>query len=174
MMSTTPPQSPGEHLRERRLQADLQASGRLGTALNLHSSPFGVDADAISGALVTGPRRYMVRLRRIELGLERLQDEVRAAWLALARQHRHSPARFARAWREWVAAVDATTLNALIDSHNRWYPVEAKLPMDVRTGNYITWDGRDYRHAPVDAARLLAQFPADLHLAAAEGGAAES
>ncbi len=146
-----------EHLRD-----NLREAQRLGTRLNLSSTPFTVSADQVANAIITGPRRYMIRLRRIELGVERLLAAARTAWLDLAEEHRGSPARFARAWQAWVRSVDVANLNALIEVHNEWYPVEANLPMDVRTGNYITRDGRDYREEVITPAWLLERFPADL------------
>lgn len=161
------PRTPVDQAVEEHLQADLAASGRLGTALEIQSTPFRIAAEELAGAVVTGPRRYMVRLRRIEQGSERLLEDARAAWLALAARHAADPVRFARAWRAWVAEVDTTALNALIDAHNRYYPIEANLPMDIRTRDYVTYDGRDFRWSPVDAAWLLARHPADLAQAVA-------
>jgi hypothetical protein len=157
-------QSPGERLRERRLIADLRESGRLGTPLGLTSTPFKVDPEAIADAIVTGPRRYMVRRRRIEDGIDALLAEARATWLALARRHA-DPTRFVWAWRTWVRRLDTSTLNRLIDAHNRYFPIEANLPMDLRTGDYATFDGQDFRYARIDTAWLLAHFPED-HAAA--------
>jgi hypothetical protein len=53
-------------------------------------------------------------------------------------------------------------LNDLIDRHNRWYPVESRLPMDPRTGDYARVNGRDYRLEPLDAEWVLERLPADL------------
>jgi hypothetical protein len=36
--------------------------------------------------------------------------------------------------RAHAAAVDLSRLNQLIDKHNRYYPIEANLPIDTRTG----------------------------------------
>ena len=52
-----------------------------------------------------------------------------------------SPARrlrptLAAAWRAEAEAWDFADVNRLIEQHNRWYPVEAQLPMDPRTGDY--------------------------------------
>ena len=42
-------------------------------------------------------------------------------------------------------------MNDLIERHNRWYPVEARLPMDPRRRDYALVNGRDYRLEPLDA-----------------------
>jgi hypothetical protein len=109
----------------------------------------------------------MIRRRRIEQGIDDLLARAAAAWTDLARRHAGQPARFADAWRAWVASADTRTLNRLIDAHNRYFPAEANLPMSLHTGDYITFDGRDYRQAPIDDAWLLARFPADLDRALA-------
>ena len=51
-------------------------------------------------------------------------------------------------------------MNDLIDSHNRYYPAESRLPMDPRTRNYALVGGEDYRRRPLDAAWALERFPA--------------
>lgn len=33
--------------------------------------------------------------------------------------------------------LDVEGVNRLVDDHNRWYPAEANLPMDLRTGAYL-------------------------------------
>ena len=53
-------------------------------------------------------------------------------------------------------------VNDLIGRHNRWYPVESRLPMDPRRGDYALVNGRDYRRQPLDAAWALERFPASL------------
>jgi hypothetical protein len=156
------PTTPGMDLRERRLLADLEASGRLGTPLEASSLPFTVPSEEISRAIISGPPRFATRRRRIEQTVERLLVTAHAAWRALAREHRGSAPRFARAWHDWIAKAELDQLNKLIDANNRYYPIEARLRIDIRTGGYITFDGQDYRYEPVDAAWLLVRFPADL------------
>jgi hypothetical protein len=53
-------------------------------------------------------------------------------------------------------------LNDLVDRHNRWYPVESRLPMDPCRGDYALVNGRDYRLEPFDAEWVLGRWPADL------------
>jgi hypothetical protein len=36
-------------------------------------------------------------------------------------------------------------VNALIDEHNRWFPIERNLPLDPATGEYVQVLGRSYR-----------------------------
>ena len=42
--------------------------------------------------------------------------------------------------------------------HER-YPVERRLSMDPRTGDYALVNGRSYRRRPLDAAWVLERFP---------------
>jgi hypothetical protein len=150
--------------RERRLLADLEASGRLGTPHTLHSMPFTNAPEDLSRAIVTGAPRFATRRRRIEVGVDTLLRNAEQEWLALADRHRRRPERFADAWRHWVAEVDAAQLNRLIRA-NEYYPIEARLRMDLYTGAYITFDGQDYRYPLVTETWLLDRFPADLDAA---------
>jgi hypothetical protein len=56
------------------------------------------------------------------------------------------------------ALADLALLNDLIARHNRYYPIEANLPIDVRTGRLIERGGSPWRPLPaVTAAELLAR-----------------
>jgi len=154
--------TPGMDLRERRLLADLETSGRLGTPIEPLAMPFTVAPEEISRAIVSGPPRYATRRRRIEATLDRLLLSARHVWRGLADQHRGRPDRFASAWQAWLNDLDLTDLNRLIDANNRYYPIEARLRADIRTGAYITFDGRDYRYPAVTTEWLQARFPTDL------------
>ena len=55
-------------------------------------------------------------------------------------------------------------VNDLIERHNRWYPIEARLAMDPRTGDYALVNGRDYRLDLLDAEWALERFPPVLPL----------
>ena len=108
-----------------------------------------------------GPLPYMQRLRAIEelteLHLARLDE----AWHALGAAARDAE-EFARRWRETAARWSFWEVNDLIDRHNRFYPVESRLPMDPRTGDFVRIGGRSYRIRPLDAGWVLARFPAEL------------
>jgi hypothetical protein len=74
---------------------------------------------------------------------------------------------FTRAWRAEVERVSFDEVNDLIERHNRWYPVESRLPMDPRTGEHALVNGRDYRLRQLDATWALERFPAELGAARA-------
>ena len=103
------------------------------------------------------PPRWMERLATIEHGIKAERQRLQAAREAL----RGRPD-FAERWRETVAAwrFDAE-LNELIAEHNEWYPVERRLPIDLRTRDYVKIHGRSYRRPVLDAAWALAEFPAE-------------
>ncbi len=111
-----------------------------------------------------GPLPYMVRLRQIETLAEWHEQRLRDEWRALAVDVDDAAA-FARRWRRAVAAWSFVEVNELIDLHNRWYPVETRLPMDVRTGDFVRINGQPYRRDPLDAAWALERFPPVLALA---------
>ena len=84
------------------------------------------------------------------------------AWHELAAVSDGDAERFCREWLATARKHSFDEVNDLIDRHNRWYPVESRLPMDPRTGDHALVDGRDYRLAPLDARWVLARFPAEL------------
>ena len=65
----------------------------------------------------------------------------------------------AEAWRSLAARWDFSEVNDLIERHNRWYPVEARLAMDPRSRDFVKVGGRDYRREPLDADWVLRLFP---------------
>ncbi len=104
-----------------------------------------------------GPLPYMLRLREIEAmtaAHERALHDERAR---LASEL--PPDRFAGAWLDVVERWCFDEVNDLIERHNRWYPVESRLPMDPRRRDYALVNGRDYRLRPLDAGWALERFP---------------
>lgn len=88
---------------------------------------------------------YLSRLRRIEESIERfvqrlrhLAQHARAAWPE--DDVTATEVFFSSAYR-----LDLSPLNGLIDSHNRYYPIEANLGIDVRSGRYLDGEGRPWR-----------------------------
>jgi hypothetical protein len=106
--------------------------------------------------------RYMERLREIEDELALLRFRLARERDRIARECDGDEAAFVRRWRETVAVWRFDDLNELIEMHNEWYPVEADLPVDPRTGDYVTVGGREFRRPPVTADWVLARFPAAL------------
>jgi hypothetical protein len=147
--------------RERReldgLEEDLRSSPLRSKPLPLRLRNFRPSAEGYLASL-GGPLPYMTRLREIEAMTaaheQALADERR-------RLASETPSeRFAQAWREIVARWSFDEVNDLIARHNRWYPVESRLPMDPRRRDYALVNGRDYRLRPLDSAWALERFPA--------------
>jgi hypothetical protein len=103
--------------------------------------------------------KWMERLREIhdELASHRLRLE--RAYEDMAEAHSGDPEGFARRWRELAARWNFGYLNDLIEQHNDYYPIEANLPVDPRTGDYVTMTGRPYGREPLDAGWVLERFP---------------
>jgi hypothetical protein len=112
--------------------------------------------------IIGGPPAWSRRLKRIETLTEAALAELEAAWRALARARRDDPARFASDWAAHAERFDFATVNDLIARHNRYFPAEANLAMNVRTRDFIGIGGGDYRRRPLDAAWVLERFPPEL------------
>jgi hypothetical protein len=108
-------------------------------------------------ASMGGPLPYMERLRTIEELTEAHLAPLERARESLAREC-DDPAEFARRWRALAERWPFHEVNDLIARHNRFYPAEARLPMDPRTGDFVSIDGRSYRRRLLDADWILQQF----------------
>ena len=64
-------------------------------------------------------------------------------------------------WRERAAAWRFDAVNDLVREHNDWYPIEANLPMDPRTRDYVRIRGRSYQREPLGPEWVLRLFPAE-------------
>jgi hypothetical protein len=98
---------------------------------------------------------YMRRLRAIEDEEERHLRTLAEAWHALAEET--DDASFASAWRAAAETWNFRRVNRLIAHHNAYYAVEARVPMNPRTGGYA----RSWHREPYGAAWILERFPAD-------------
>ena len=149
-------QTPRERRQLADLDEDLRSIPLRGAPLPLRLRNFRPDAEGYLASL-GGPLPYMTRLREIE-AMTRAHEQA----LAAARERLAGEApreRLEDAWRAEVAAWSFDEVNDLIERHNRWYPIEARLPMDPRRGDYALVNGRDYRRRPLDAAWALERFP---------------
>lgn len=114
-----------------------------------------------------GPLPYMQRLRRIDDQAARHEAALADAWRALAHDCERDPARFRRRWLDLAARWGFDDVNDLIARHNAYYPAEARLPMDPRSGDFVPVLGRSYLREPLDERWILERFPPELKLAAA-------
>jgi hypothetical protein len=142
---------------EQRLRASLEDESGVGKPLSRRARRTKRSVEAYLRA--GGVPRYMERLRDIDAELSlhayRLKRTHRALQLAVG----GDSAEFERRWRARAEAWRFDRVNALIDEHNQWYPVETSLPMDPRTGDYVRRAGRSYRRARVGPEWILERFP---------------
>ena len=119
-----------------------------------------------SGCGTSGPTRtrdprarradgWMRRAARDRGRTRRARAPARRAWHALAAET-DDPAEFARLWHETAQRMELRRGERAIARHNRNFPVEARLPMDPRTRDFVKIDGRSYEREPLDAEWILA------------------
>lgn len=135
--------------RERRhVEADREINPLVGRPLPRRIRAFRADAANYLAAL-GGSLPYMQRLNQIDAAVEAHERRLAEAY----KEQREN-------WRAVAERWDFADVNELIAKHNRWFPVEARLPMDPRTRDFVKVGGRSYRRDPLDAAWILARFPA--------------
>jgi hypothetical protein len=159
-------QSASERGQETALDLDLEGSPLRGKPIRGRLRNFRPAVDRYVASL-GGPLPYMRRLRQIELETETLERRLAEAWQELADACDGDAVEFARRWQATAGRWSFTAVNDLIDRHNRWYPAEARLPMDPRSRDFVLVGGKSYRLEPLDAAWILTRFPPELALARA-------
>jgi hypothetical protein len=135
----------------RKLLEEVEVNPLSGRPLKRRIRRFRAEADRYLASL-GGPLPYMQRLRQID-------DEIDAHVARLAEAYAEHGGD-AAAWRRLAERWDFGGVNDLIERHNRYYPIEARLAMDPRTRDYVKVGGRSYRRDPLDAAWILERFPA--------------
>jgi hypothetical protein len=158
--------SPRERARGRQLQQELAGTEAVGRPLELRRRHFRPSVDSYVASL-GGPLPYMRRLREIDRLSAEHETELEERWRELAIECDADGAAFERRWCAEAARRDFGAVNELIERHNRWYPVEARLAMDVRRRDYVLVGGKPYGRRPLDAAWVLERFPPDLAAARA-------
>ena len=104
--------------------------------------------------------RFIERSSQIEDGMRRHRQRLERAYV-WARETHPDPQDFADYWRHLAETWRFDDINDLIDEHNRWYPAERRLPLNPRTGDYLTIGNRDWRRRRLDTAWVLEQFPVE-------------
>jgi hypothetical protein len=157
-----------ENARERRerriLERDLAGAPYKNRRVRPRAHPFGPSPEGYVASL-GGPLPYMLRLREIEEETEAHERALEEEWRTLAAESGEDADRFARRWRSRARRWNFTEVNDLIERHNRFYPAEARLPMDPRTRDYALVNGEPYRKQLLTAAWVLDRFPPLLSLA---------
>jgi hypothetical protein len=132
------------------LENEHEFNPLIGKALPRRIRAFGAQADTYLTSLA-GPPLYMQRARLIDEETERHRARLAEAHELYAGDPDE--------WRRIAERWNFTEVNDLIDRHNTWYPIEARLPMNPRTKDYVEVGGRPYRRTPLDTRWILEQFP---------------
>ena len=103
--------------------------------------------------------RFIERARQIEDEMRRHRRRLARAYEWMRDKYEDQPGRFAERWKALAEHWNFDLVNQVIAAHNEWYPVERRLPLNPRSGDYVLPGGRDWRRRPLDAAWVLAQFP---------------
>src|SRR4051812_47485057 len=103
--------------------------------------------------------RWMERLREIHDELAAHRVRLEHSYRELIEACAGDREAFEPRWHGLASRWNFRYLNELIDQHNDYYPIEANLPVDPRTGEYVTLTGRPYQREPLDAHWVLDQFP---------------
>jgi hypothetical protein len=143
------------------LQAELDGTIAVGRPVELRRRHFRPSVDSYVASL-GGPLPYMLRLREIERLTAQHADVLEARRRELAEECGGDATAFVERWRAEAGTHDFDDVNRLIETHNRWYPVEARLAMDVRRRDYVLVGGKPYTHEPLDADWVLERFPPTL------------
>jgi hypothetical protein len=130
--------------------------------------------DRVRALAVGGAPAWSRRLKRIHDLTLAATSQLQADWHKVAKAARGDRARFASAWRRHAEGYSFGEINELIYRHNRYFPAEANLPMDIKTLDYVSFGDGDYRRQPLDAAWIFGQFPLDLDTALASPSRLES
>ena len=122
---------------------------------------FSLTVDERIRALTIGVPAWAARKRKIEDEEERLVGELLELNDKLA-EKRQAPEKIEPALRDAAHALEFAKLNELVRAHNRYYPVEANLPMDRRTGRYLVYGMPWEPEEPYTPTRILAIVRAEL------------
>jgi hypothetical protein len=142
----------------RALETDLEGSPLLHRRLRERLLNFRPTADSYIAAL-GGPLPYMQRLRQIADETRRHEEELERRRLELAAECNGDGADFERRWLALAAGWNFVAVNMLIEKHNRYFPIESRLPMDPRTGDFALVNGEHYSKPLLDADWILERFP---------------
>lgn len=144
---------------ERSLAADLEGSPVVGQALQVRLRNFRPSAQSYLAA-VGGPLAYMRRLRAIADETREHEEELARRRQELAAECDGDGRAFERRWSELAESWNFSAVNELIGKHNRYFPVESRLPMDPRTGDFALVNGEPYSRRLLGSDWILERFPA--------------
>jgi hypothetical protein len=150
----TDPRSPVE----RRIENTFEDTAGLGRPLSRRARQTRRSVEAYLNAGVVP--RYMQRLREVDAEVEAQRSRIERSYRRLQERYGADSEAFARRWLTRARSFRFDAINELIREHNEWYPIEAQLPIDPRTGEYVGLRGRRFRRRELDLEWVLEQFPA--------------
>lgn len=112
-------------------------------------------------ALTIGPPAYAIRKRKIEDAEQAWLGELLDLYEVLSASGR-AREEIVRALEEKARTFDYAKVNALVALHNRWYPIEADLRIDPRSGGHLVHGRPWHPEAEYSADRLLALALAEI------------
>ncbi|MFO0740339.1 MAG: hypothetical protein U0270_30870 [Labilithrix sp.] len=105
-------------------------------------------------ALTIGVPAWAARKRKIEDDEVRYTRELVELHDLLVQKGR-TPTQIEVALVSAATAFDLEKLNKLVALHNRYYPIEANLPMDYKTGDYLVYGRPFLPESPYTAQRFV-------------------
>jgi hypothetical protein len=132
--------------------ADL--SGEIGSSIDPPRN-FKISTEERIRALAAGAPAWALRKRRIEDAIAKYERTLRDVQDALVVAGATAE-RIEAKLLEKAKRFDIAKTNALIETHNRYYPIEANLPIDPRTGDYLQLGRLWKRELLVTAEALVA------------------
>jgi hypothetical protein len=142
---------------ERIVEKDIRDGPGVGRPLPAHVRQYQRTLEAYVAS--SAPPRWMVRLGEVDRGIDRERRRLAREYGAMRERFGRNPQRFAERWRAFAHSRDFSELNELIRQHNEWYPIERRLPFDMRTRDYVLVHGRSYRRPELTPDWVLEQFP---------------
>lgn len=115
---------------------------------------FSLSVDERIRALTIGVPSWAARKRRIEDTEERHVADLVELHDKLVKK-RKTPTEIEAALVNAANAINLVKLNELVRTHNRYYPIEANLPMDRKTGSYLVYGREWLPEPPYTAERIL-------------------
>ena len=103
--------------------------------------------------------RFMQRLMDIEAAVREHRRRLGFLYEDLRASCAHDAEEFEKRWRAVAHRWSFDEVNELIAQHNAYYPIERNLPIDIRSGDYVTVSGRSFRREPLGPAWVLENFP---------------
>lgn len=142
-----------------------------GKQITWHATAFRLTADERLKAATSGPPAWSIRLKRIEEWHRHLENALRERAAELRAELGEGRA-FGQRWEAVIDAIDLRPVNTLIDHHNRYYPTEANLPIDVVTRKVMNGAEPFQPKPEVSRAWLRERYPAAWALSIEAGEAA--